>query len=207
MQSVTLFVVLTATVGTLVSCAEDGPTRRPSQAVAPPAYEVVTTRDLSMGPVRRLEAKVSLPEHYTRKDVERVAQAVVADITSSQRVNAISILFYGPRTSTAGAYDVAMVEWAPSGRWAEARSVPAGDYSTFRYSVSYNPPIPTLPSGASRLAGSNQTGLLGVPLPEGARLIERRAGDRAAGHDPSERYAISASAAEIIRSDARRWLG
>ena len=198
MRSVMRFVVFAATVGTLVSCGDDGSTGRPSRAVAPPAYQMVATRDLSMGAVRRLEARVSLPEHYTRDEVERVAQAVVADMTSSQRVNAISILFYGPQTSTSSAYDVAMVEWAPDGRWGDAGSVRAGDYSTFRYSVSYNPPSPTPPSNASRLAGSSQTGLLGVPLPEGARLIERTAGDPSAGRDPSERYSISASAAEII---------
>lgn len=198
MQSVTRFVVLAATVGTLGSCAEDESKPHPAQAVAPPTYQVVATRDLSMGAVRRLEARISLPEHYTRDDVERVAQAVVAGMTSSQRVNAISILFYGPQTSTSGAYDVAMVEWAPDGRWADAGSVRAGDYSTFRYSVSYIAPTPTPPSGASRLAASNRTGLLGVPLPEGAKLIQQRAGDPAAGRDPSQRYAISASAAEII---------
>ena len=64
--------------------------------------------------------------------------------------------------------------------------------------MSYNPPTPTQAAGATGLARSSQTGLLGVPLPAGARLTERTAGDPAAGRDPSERYAISAAAAEII---------
>jgi hypothetical protein len=163
-----------------------------------PAHEVVTTRDLSFGAVRRLQARVSLPQHYTRDEVESVAQAVVANITGSQQVNAISILFYGPQNSTSGFYDVASVDWAPNGRWGDAVSVRAGDYSTFRYSVSYNPPGPPAPSGAARLAASGRTGLLGVPLPEGAKLIEVTAGDPATGRDPSESYAVSASAAEIM---------
>jgi hypothetical protein len=117
MRSLTRLAVLAVTVGTLVSCSEDGSTQRHSRRVAPPVYEVVATQDLSMGTVRRLEARVTLPEHYARDDVERVAQAVVADMTTSQDVNAISVLFYGPQTSTSGAYDVAMVEWAPNGRW------------------------------------------------------------------------------------------
>lgn len=198
MRLVTCFAVPVLALGALVSCSQGDSPRRPAQPAAAPPHRVVTTRDLSMGAVRRLEARVSLPQHYTRDEVQRVAQAVVADITGSQKVNAISILFYGPQTSTDGAYDVAMVEWAPNGRWSDAVSVQAGDYSTFRYSVSYNPPAPALPSGASHLAGSNRTGLLGAPLPEGAKLIERTAGDPAAGRDPSERYAISASAAEIM---------
>jgi hypothetical protein len=190
--------VLATSVGTLVSCAEDESKRRPAPAVVTPAYQVVGTRDLNMGAVRRVEARVSLPEHYARDDVERVAQAIVADMTRSQRVNAIGLLFYGPQTSTSGAYDVAMVEWAPHGRWGDAGSVRAGDYSTFRYSVSYLAPTPTPLSGASRLAASNQTGLLGVPLQNGAKLIEQTRGDPATGRDPRQRYAIPASAAEII---------
>jgi len=198
MKSVTRFVVLPAMLGTLVSCADDEYTRRAANALPPAAYQTVATRDLSMGAIRRLEARVSLPRHYTRDEVERVAHAVVAEMTSSQQVNAISILFYGPQTSTSGAYDVAMVEWAPHGRWADAGSGRAGDYSAFRYSVSYNAPAPAPPSGAARLGTSDRTGLLGVPLPRGARLIEQSAGDRAAGRDPRQRYAVSASAEEII---------
>lgn len=197
-KALTRIVLLAVAAGALPSCAEDRSNQRPSRPVAVPAYDVVTTRDLSMGAVRRLEARVSLPDHYAREDVERVAQAVVADMTSSQEVNAISVLFYGPQTATSGAYDIAMVEWAPNGRWGDAGSVGAGEYSTFRYSVSYNPPSPALPPTATRLAVSGRTGLLGAPLPEGARLIERTAGDPAEDRDPRERYAISASAAEIM---------
>ena len=192
------FELAAVALGTVMSCSQDDSTQRSPRPSAVPAHELVTTRDLSMGAVRRLEARVSLPQHYTRDDVERVAQALVADITESQRVNAISILFYGPQTSTTGPYDVAMVEWAPNGRWGDAAFIRAGDYSTFRYAVSYNPPTPPLPSNASRLAGSGRTGLLGAPLPEGARLTKRTAGNPAAGRDPRERYAISASAAEIV---------
>ena len=64
------------------------------------------------------------------------------------------------------------------------------------YAVSYNAPAPT-PTGSSTLTASNQTGLLGVPLPEGAQLIQRRPGNPASGRDPSERYAVFASAVEI----------
>jgi hypothetical protein len=149
-----------------------------------------------MGAVRRLQVRVSLPEHYSRNVVEQAAQAVVAEITKSQPVNAISILFYGPGTSTGGVFDVALIEWAPNGQWGDAGSVRAGDYGTFRYTVSYKTPPPT-PSGPSTLTGSNQTGLLGVPLPVGAQLTQRTPGDPALGRDPSERYALSATALEI----------
>jgi hypothetical protein len=50
---------------------------------------------------------------------------------------------------------------------------------------------------ASDLKPSGRTGLLGVPLPEGAELIEQRPGNPAQGQDPSERYAVSATAVQI----------
>lgn len=49
--------------------------------------------------------------------------------------------------------------------------------------------------GESDLSPSGETGLLGVPLPAGAELIERTPGG--AGRDPRERYRISASADDI----------
>lgn len=54
-----------------------------------------------------------------------------------------------------------------------------------------NTPKPPMP-GTRQLEASKRTGLLGVPLPQGARLIERTPGDPLAGRDPSERYAIEA---------------
>lgn len=171
------------------------PAQSPQEIV--PDYKVVATQDVSMGAVRRLQVRVSLPEHYSRSAVERVAHAIVADTTKSQPVNAISILFYGPDTSTAGVYDVALVEWAPNGQWGDAALVQAGDYRTYRYTLSYNAPASTPPTGPATLTVSDHTGLLGVPLPSGARLMERTPADPALDRDPSERYAVSASAAEI----------
>ena len=62
-----------------------------------------------------------------------------------------------------------MVEWAPNGDWGDADSAQAGDYSIFAYSVSYNAPEP---AAASSLKPSGKTGLLGVPLPEEATLLD-----------------------------------
>jgi GYF domain 2 len=163
----------------------------PSEA---PPYTIVKSEDLSMGRVRRLQIRVSVPEQYSRDVIDQVARAIVADVSASQPVNAISILFYGPGASTAGPFDIAMVEWAPHGRWGDAYQVEAGEYSTFAYSIEYQEP--TL-HPARGLEASGMKGLLGAPLPAGSRLLEKRPGDPASGRDPSERYAISASATEI----------
>ena len=46
--------------------------------------------------MRRLAFKVKLPEHYPQRAVVLIAETIVADATNSQKVNAISVLFYGP---------------------------------------------------------------------------------------------------------------
>lgn len=187
---------LTALV--VASCSDNDATERPSRPANPPAYEVKGTSDISFGGIRRLEARVSLPEHYARNEVRKVAEAVVADITKAEPVNAISIFFYGPGTATDGSYDVASVEWAPNGEWRNADSVEAGQYASFGYSVSYIAPAPPPAPDAKRLAVSGRTGLLGAPLPEGARLIDESAADPSAGRDATEQYEIAATSAEII---------
>jgi hypothetical protein len=172
----------------------------PSVPQSPPVpqYRVVKTEDVSMGDVTRLQLRVSVPRHYSEEQVRQVAEAIVKDTTTGQDVNAIGIFFYGPGVATDGAYDVASVNWAPNGRWEDAGSVQAGDYSSFGYDISYQAPTPaSRPSSRARLKPSGKRGLLGAPLPAGARLTERRKGDPAAGVDPAETYSIRASAADI----------
>ena len=53
------------------------------------------------------------------------------------------------------------------------------------------------PAASSSLMASGQVGLLGVPLPEGAKLTERTPGDPANYVDPKEAYTISATASDI----------
>src|SRR6266542_6192760 len=177
------------------ACGTGGAPKQESKA-AVSAHKVASTKDVSVGAVRRFQAKVSLPQHYDRGTVEEIAKAIVADMTAAQPVNAISILFYGPGTSTAGIYDVATVDFAPNGQWGDAASVKAGDYSSFRYSVKYNPlPPATLPAQVASLAPSGKSALLGAPLPSGVTLLDKRAADE--NRDARERYRISASAADI----------
>lgn len=53
------------------------------------------------------------------------------------------------------------------------------------------------PSARSTLKRSGHVGLLGVPLPMGARLVEKSDGDPDGGVDPRERYTIEASAGDL----------
>lgn len=53
------------------------------------------------------------------------------------------------------------------------------------------------PADASNLKPSGNTGQLGVSLPDGAELMEETPGEAAEGQGPSQKYAISATAAQI----------
>ena len=188
------FVVL---IVTLTACgAGVGISEQPQPAAtsAVPTYQTVSTEDLSYSVVRRIQVRVTLPEHYSRSEIETISRAVVADVTRKQDVNAISILFYSPNSATDAAWDIASVDWAPNGQWTDAGKVQTGNYQSFRYSVSYNPPHPT----ETTLLLSGKTGLSGAPLPKGAQLEKRTAGDPASGIDSKETYEVAASAAEII---------
>ncbi len=154
-------------------------------------YEIVEGEDLSIGNARRFQVRVSLPQHYSKKSVKNIARAIIRNVVEAAPVNAISILFYGPGTVTDGVYDVAKVDWAPEGRWGKALSVKAGDYSTFDYSISYKSPEKVYPN---KLQSAGRKGLLGVPLPKGATLIEKQSGNPANGVDPSEKYAVTSIA-------------
>ncbi len=121
----------------LIGCELPAPSR-PVQP--PPPHEIVATQDLSYSAARRYNLRVTLPDYYSQEEIERIAETIVADITDRERVNALSIMFYAPGTDTGGAWDVGMIEWAPNGQWADALSVDAGDYRSFRYNVTYRAP-------------------------------------------------------------------
>lgn len=144
--------------------------------------------------IHRIQFRVSLPEHSSEATVRRTAERIVKDVTSSDKVNGISLLFYGPNASIDGSYTVASVKWAPNGNWADAAAVAAGDYRRFLYAVKY---IQRPSESASTLSKSGKTGLFNIPLPVGARLIESVPA-RPPQHDAKARYSFSASAADII---------
>ena len=174
------------------SAKSSAPTREESRL---PEYHIVSIEDVSYGRVNRQSVRIGVPKHYSKSEIENISRSVTSDITSRQDVNAVIMYFHGPNSSTSGIPDVARVEWAPYGDWGSAHRVRAGDYSSFRYAVFYNPK-PTTPSRT--LARSSSIGLLGAPIPAGAKLIERTQGNPSEGVDPRERYQIEASAEQIL---------
>lgn len=163
-----------------------------------PAYKIASSRDLPFTwhqkIVHRLDVRVTLPRHYLESQVIAIAKHIVATESQKRPVNAISMAFYGPNSNPSGAFSVAKVDWAPEGKWENADSVKAGDYSTFRYSIDYIPPRPT---SSSLLVLSSKKAIYGIPLPKGAKLVEKFRGSKSPLVDPYEKYHIRASAAQI----------
>lgn len=189
----------------LAACADGS---RTPQADAPvrvagpplPSYQIAAAQDVSFGAVVRLSLRASLPAHYSRQDVERIAKAIADSVSSVKRVNAIAIAFYGPDASTEGVWDVASVDWAPGGDWSSADRVRAGDYSTHQFAVQYKDETA---EPESVLTASGAVGLLEVPLPTGAKLVKRTPGDAEASRDPREEYRLDATEADLSGFFAR----
>ena len=133
-------VLILISIAVVVLVIPSGDKSPPAPMVEAPAHSVVRTEDVSYGNVRRLNVRVTVPQHYEKSEIEAIARSVVAEITDRQKVNAISVMFFGPGVTTDGAFDVGLVEWAPNGSWGDAHSVRAGDYATFRYHVVHYPP-------------------------------------------------------------------
>lgn len=164
-----------------------------SKSAAPP-YAIVKQEDLSYGGIRRVQYRIQLPEHYPSTVVEAIARQIVGDLRKkSNVVNTVSMLFYGPNSSTDGAYDIASIDWAPNGEWSEAGR--ASDYSSFQLKISYNEPYST---NVRLLTASDTTGLFGIPLPHGSHLTKRTAAAKHAGIDAREQYELDEPAEEIL---------
>lgn len=163
-----------------------------------PSHRIISQEDVSFGTVIRLQIRVVVPEHYSKSQIEILSRTITNYLSKDKAVNAIALFFHGPNSSTSGVPDVARVEWAPNGRWSDADTVSPGNYATFRYSVNYNEPVRQAPIQPQRqtLRRSSSKGLLGVPLPTGARLVSSKPGDSWA--DPEETYQINATGAQII---------
>lgn len=106
-----------------------------------PEYRMIRTEDSSYGRVIRQAVRIRVPKHYTKGEVERIAHAVADSIGNLRRLNALMMYFYGPDSPIPGFPDVARVEWAPYGDWSKAHEVQSGDYSSFKYSFHYTPPV------------------------------------------------------------------
>lgn len=125
-----------------------------------PSYEVKEERDVSFPGALRFSYRIIVAGDLTEDQVLAVAGDLVAKKIAAIAINAITFLFYKTGTPWEGIYTKASVDWAPSGQWAKADTVQAGDYSRHCFLVggfiaggpSSSPPsVPAPSAGTPRL--------------------------------------------------------
>jgi len=99
---------------------------------AAPAYEIAKREDISFGAVVRIVYRVRVDKPLTEAGLRAIAERIIDQETSRNKVNAIGFLFYLPGSDATGIYTAGKADWAPNGDWAKADSVRAGDYSKNR---------------------------------------------------------------------------
>lgn len=121
--------VIGAIIGALVASQwrrSSTPRPRPSSGAQPtrptpvPPYEVVSTRDVSYANVVRKSYRVRVPRQMTEQELTAIAEQMIRQATSRQKINAITIHFFLPDTDIKGAFTAGQATWAPGGDWAKA---------------------------------------------------------------------------------------
>lgn len=135
-----LVAVLTLTTG----CGEKGststPTTKPQESVSIPSFQLNGTHDVSFANCVRIVADVVVQKTgpLTNRQLIEIARQIVADITTSKRVNAIGVFFWYSESTVGQQAAAASVDWAPSGQWDKADTMPTGSYSKHSYRVDFN---------------------------------------------------------------------
>ena len=112
---------------------EEPPVEEPENV---PQYTVESIDDISFnGTVRYdydIAANGDLPE-YSKEDLMRISKELILETISDQSVNALSFTFWRGDQEIGAEQAHAVIEWAPDGRWEEAKEVDTGDYSQHEF--------------------------------------------------------------------------
>ena len=122
----------TASASATATPADDG---TPTNDDAVLTYEVVEREDVSVGEIIRLVFRVQVSSEPTEAELDQIANQLIADETEGLAVNAIGFFFYLPDSDTSGPYTAGTGDWAPNGKWDDADTVVAGDYSTHQLTI------------------------------------------------------------------------
>lgn len=171
------FMVCTLVLMIFNACGDSPKSKADKDEGHVPTYKIVEREDISTREEKRLRVRAVLPNHYSEQDVRSIAIDIIK--ASDQPRSEITMFFYGPNSNPQGLYDVARVIWNQD-RIAEF------DYKQ------------AVVEQVGGLEDSGKSGLLGVPLPKGVKLIEKKQADPSRGADPRERYEIDAQAADIL---------
>ncbi len=99
---------------------------------ASPRFKVVKTEDVSFLGVVRLSMRVQVDGKVSRDQIRSICMELIEKEKSRKPHNAIGFFLYLPGTNSNGFYTAGKADWAPNGKWEEAKSVKTGDYSKHR---------------------------------------------------------------------------
>ena len=100
-----------------------------------PNYRIARKEDLSYGRVTRFQYRIALDQSPAEADLRAICEGLIAQQKQLKPCNAISFAFYLPGSDVNGHYTAGKADWAPNGKWEDASSVRAGDYSRHQLSI------------------------------------------------------------------------
>ena len=125
MKRVVLFITFVIALFLFVGC---GQTEKQETA----DYKIVDKNDMNYGNVVRVQFKILVSEPITEAKLRVISEEIIASQKKLKPHNALSLLYYFPKTDIAGHYTAGRASWAPNGKWEDAGEVKAGDYSQHR---------------------------------------------------------------------------
>ncbi len=153
-------------------------------------------RDVSHGLARRFVARITVPVGLDRAQLAANVRHALRALDQKHHADVSAVEVYQDGDDTNGGYTVGEGTWAPNGEWGKAERGTSRSRFLVKLELKagyFQPPAPP----SRELRRWRKRGLLGVPLPKGARRTASSPGDPDHGVDPRETYRIKASAAEL----------
>lgn len=94
-----------------------------------PKYEIIKVEDLSFSTCVRVQYRIRVEKLLSPNELTDICGEIIEKQKALKPVNAISFLFYLPDTDTDFAHTAGAADWVPNGKWVDADTVKAGDYS------------------------------------------------------------------------------
>lgn len=102
-----------------------------------PEYKIHKTNEANFGRARRLVYRIEVSDIYSESQGRIIAKHIVeSKHMKNDPVNAVGFLFYFPVADPNGRAD-GSIDWAPNGKWADAMTVPTGEYSNFQFETQF----------------------------------------------------------------------
>lgn len=167
-----------------------------SSPVATPEYRIAKKEDLSYPNVTRIQYRVALNKSPTEAELRAVCEELIVQQKKVKPCNAVSFAFYLPGSDVSSHYTAGKADWAPNGRWEDAGTVKAGDYSQHQLSIKLGNALGNVPKSVVTNLPESQKRKIFYDLVAAQR---RRVGDQKSYEIIANKYGVKDS---IVRKIA-----